>query len=78
LERFLELEGDEHARALLRQATAAVLAGEPPGRREFNFNTFDVTLDAEAGTVRLEDVLDTSEAGSLQLGLAEFLAALSR
>jgi len=44
----------------------------------FNFNCYDVTLDAEAGSVLLEDVLDASPAGTAEFKLAEFVAEMAK
>ena len=50
---FIDLEGDDGAQLLRRAA-----ADRRFGRRTMNFNCFDVIIDADAGTVTLEDALE--------------------
>lgn len=45
--------------------------------REFTFNRFNICLDFQNGNVRVEDELDTSEAGSCSVSLADFASALN-
>ena len=78
LSAFLDTDATPDVRAMLRVAASEVLAGTPPGRRMFNFNCYDVTLDAEAGSVLLEDVLDASPAGTAEFKLAEFVAEMAK
>lgn len=77
LDQFLREEASPQVRAKLREATSAVMSGEPPGRRVLNFNRFDVTLEADTGAATIEDVLDTSSAGKLVLPLLSLLDVLS-
>jgi hypothetical protein len=74
LEQFLSEECTPYVRDLIKEALNATA----PPRKRFEFNRFEVTIDREAGTVSIDDVLDATSAGELQLPLAEFAAALDR
>ncbi|TDD17096.1 hypothetical protein E1218_28580 [Kribbella turkmenica] len=51
--RFFEDEVNEYVRALL----LAEIGRRDRGRAEFTFNTVDVLIDVDAGTVKLADIL---------------------
>jgi hypothetical protein len=74
LEEFFAQECTPHVRHLLEKALAAAA---PPGQR-FEFNRFEITIDRDAGTILIEDVLDATDAGALRVPLEEFVAALRR
>jgi hypothetical protein len=73
LERFLVEECTPHVRRLLEDAIADLSA-----RRHFEFNQFEVTIERDKKLVVLQDVLDATETGQLQIGLGEFVSALVR
>jgi hypothetical protein len=50
---FIDLEGPDGPQ-VLRQA----VVDRRLGQRTMTFNCFDVTIDADAGTVTLEDAID--------------------
>jgi hypothetical protein len=75
LHQFLDQEATPHVRELLLQALSTM--DEAKGVREFTFNRFNVLVDTQKGTVALQDDLDTSEIGELELSLTEFAAALA-
>ena len=54
---FIDLEGQAGAEALRAAAEA-----RRHGKREMNFNCFDVIIDADAGTVTFDDVLNADMA----------------
>lgn len=65
-----------HERALLLGAIENWDVGRPPARQQLTFNRFEFTLDAEQGTVLLEDILDATDGGSEVLSLQELKSAL--
>jgi hypothetical protein len=74
LDRFLEIEATDFVINLLRQA----LRDHMPQIRHFDFNTHEVTIDHEQGTVLIEDVLDGTGAGTLLVPIAGFITALDK
>jgi hypothetical protein len=58
---------------LLHEISTLGQAGQP-SVRTYAFNRFN--LHIESGLVRLQDDLDTSEAGEIVIGLPAFVAAL--
>jgi hypothetical protein len=74
LEEFLNEECTPYVRRLLEEALADATAH----CRRFEFNRFEITVDRQKGVVLIEDVLDGSDTGLLQVPLSEFIAALDR
>jgi hypothetical protein len=74
LEQFLHEECTPHVRKLICDA----VAGREPARQrqEFELNSFNLALDFEAGRATLEDETDATPSGSVDLALADLLAAL--
>ncbi len=73
LQEFFEDDG----RQLGQRALLAFIAEVPAmGKRQFNFNRFDLLVDREKGEVVLEDVLDGSPAGSCRVLFSEFVRAI--
>jgi len=77
LKQFLEEDCDAGIRQMLlteinRHATVRTAVV-----REFNFNRFDVYLDFQSESVRVDDDLDTSEAGSCTIPMTDFASALN-
>jgi hypothetical protein len=72
LEQFLREECTPHVRKLICDAAAS----REPARQEFEFNRFNLALDFEAGRATLEDETDATPSGSVDLALADLLAAL--
>jgi len=73
---FLGEEVTPDVRKLLLQALSAI--GEAKGVREFAFNRFNLVVDTHRGTVSLQDDLDASENGEVEMSIPEFAAALTR
>jgi len=65
-----------YERAALLGAIEHWEAGRQPARQQLTFNRFEFTLDAEQGTVLLEDVLDATDLGSEVFSLEELRSAL--
>lgn len=76
LEDLVVHECKPETRAMLLKAIGECTASGEPSRRRFEFNRFEVTLDARTSTARIEDVLDPSEGGELEISLSELEAAL--
>lgn len=74
LESFLSEDCTENARTLLEDAindTGRV-------RIHFDFNRFEVTIEREKNVVILQDDLDTTDAGTVLMPIAEFATVLKR
>jgi hypothetical protein len=71
LEQFLREECTPHVRSLICDAAA-----KSDGRREFEFNRFNLTLDLESRRALISDELDVSPGGETDLPLDEFLSAV--
>lgn len=74
LAEFLEYEMDSTVRQRLKDAMA-----DPEPRkalREFAFNRFNVTLDFERKMAVVDDELDPSPEGSVELALEQFAQLL--
>lgn len=78
LDQFLTEECTPYVRDLVRSGLDAGRSGAGPRRKRFEFNQFEVTFDLDEGDVLIEDVLDTTEAGSQRIPIAEFSAALNK
>jgi len=76
--RFLRDEANSYVRQQLLRHISNCRAGIVQGRRTFEFNEFDVTIDCESSTVTLEDELDVEPSGEARFSLEEFSAALWR
>jgi hypothetical protein len=78
VEQFL----NEECTAYVRMQLQAWLAGKgidrQPEPRRWEFNRFEVSLEATGDTITLEDILDPTEAGRVRLSVAEFAAALAK
>lgn len=70
-------ERTPYVRDLLRQNIEAAVVGAGPRRRRFEFNRFEVTIDADEDCILIEDVLDGTATGEDRVVIAEFLKALS-
>jgi hypothetical protein len=73
LQQFLTYECTPHVRELLTRAMAEPSAS--PWR--FEFNRFEVSLQADGQSVLIVDVLDLSEAGEQRVTTGQFLQDLS-
>ena len=70
LDQFVEYEMNPTVRQLLKDAMA-----DPEPRkalREFTFDRFNVTLDFERRVAVVDDELDPSPAGSVEMDLEQF------
>jgi hypothetical protein len=76
LDQFLEEDATPQVRQLLRNAISALDQSKGAQTREFTFNRFNLRIDATNGVVTLEDDLDTSEAGRIEIELPVFVDAL--
>lgn len=76
LGQFLSEECTPHVRKLLSDALAERSSGR--ATRELELNRFNVILDFERGLVVIEDELDVTPAGTVQVTIGEFVAALAR
>jgi hypothetical protein len=74
LDQFLAEECTPYVRRLLEEA----LADTSSQRHHFEFNRFEVTFERETDIAILEDVLDTTPAGTQRVPLAELASALGR
>jgi hypothetical protein len=72
LAEFLKEEGSDYVRELLRKA----FKDRDAMYRKFEFNRFEVTIDRAAGSVLLEDVLDSGDGGAERIQIAELASAL--
>jgi hypothetical protein len=64
--------------AVLRGLIAEALAEGAPAGQTFELNRFEVTIDRDAGSAVIEDLLDTGPAGTEHLPLAELVQAIER
>ncbi len=71
LQRFLDDECDSCIRGLLE----AALGESQPSIRSFSFNGFDITIDREAETVLVVDVLEANV--TQRVSIAELAEALT-
>lgn len=78
LQRFLQDEASSQVRQLLLRHISDCRAGVVHGRRTFEFNQFDVTIDCESNMAIVEDELNVSPTGKASWSLEEFSAALWR
>jgi hypothetical protein len=78
LDQFLAEECIPYAQGLLNSALEAVETGTAPAKNRFEFNRFEVTIDAEKNEVVLEDVLDATDAGTQTVALQELEKGLRR
>lgn len=78
LEQFLREEANSHVRELLLGAVSAHGVNPATAQQKFEFNRFEVTLDFLGDIALIEDVLDPTESGEVQLQLAEFVNCLSQ
>ena len=74
LDRFLADEANDDVRGLLREALHDLSV---PLRR-FELNLFEVTIDHEARSVVIDDVLDATEAGTIIIPIAELASAIKK
>lgn len=77
LRQFLAQDCDSQVRQKLLAEINSHGAVRTDVVREFNFNRFNVYLDFQNGSVRVEDELDTTEAGSCYMPIADFARALT-
>jgi hypothetical protein len=63
IERFFEVEVDEHMRRVLVEE----LRSRTTGSRYFTFNIFNVQMDFDDGMATIEDELDAANPASLPL-----------
>jgi hypothetical protein len=77
LEQFVEEECTPYVKQMISRALDAAETGASPALQHFEFNRFDLTIDAEEGMVTLQDVLDATAAGSQQISLHEFAVAIN-
>ena len=77
LDEFIIGECTPYVRKLLCDALACRVDPGVARRMRFELNRFEVTLSFEDKTALLEDVLDTSPAGSRLLRFDELLARLA-
>ena len=78
LERFLREEATEHVRQLLLRHLSECKTGTATGKRTFEFNRFNVTIDCDGKHVTLDDDLDIEPSGQASWPLDEFVSALWR
>lgn len=79
LHEFFEDDGATSCVRQLLLQTMSELEQSKDGRlREFSFNRFIVRMDSGTGIVKLQDDLDPSEAGELEMTFSKFAAALRR
>jgi hypothetical protein len=78
LDSFLREEVTEHVRQLLLRYISDCKTGSALGKRTFEFNRFDVTIDCDAKLVTLEDDLDPGSSGQASWPFDEFASALWR
>jgi hypothetical protein len=76
--RFLKDEASSHVRQLLLRHISDCRSGSVHGKRTFEFNQFNVTIDSESNTVTIEDELDADPSGESRCSLEEFSVALWR
>ena len=76
LDQFMKEECTAYVRGLLLTALDAAQSGGSPARQRFEFNRFEVTIDANENLVALEDVLDPEASGAQNIPLEEFAAAM--
>lgn len=76
LSQFIREECTPRVRSILLDALSASMTGTAPTRRHFEFNRFEVTLDAKDDIALIEDVLDASDAGMERVQLSELISAL--
>ena len=72
LNQFIVEECTRHVRDLLLSAIHERTDGRIASAPKFEFNRFEVTIDAADGAVLLEDVLDASDSGVQKVSLEEF------
>lgn len=77
LNEFLAEDCEEHVRKMLISEINTYFTTKADVVREFTFNRFNVRLNFQDGSAKIEDELDTSEDGSFSFSLAEFVAALN-
>ncbi len=73
LEQFLSEECTPYVRKLICAAAAEI---SKPIRREFEFNRFNLVLDFQTGRAAIDDELDVSPAGSVEIPLDALLTAI--
>jgi hypothetical protein len=78
LDQILAEECIPYVRGLLNSALEAVKTGTAPAKNRFEFDRFEVTIDAEKNEVVLEDVLDATDAGKQTVALQELEKGLQR
>jgi hypothetical protein len=78
LENFLREEATEHVRQLLLRHLSECKTGAATGKRTFEFNRYNVTIDVDGKQVTLEDDLDVGPSGRASWPLEEFVSALWR
>jgi hypothetical protein len=71
LAQFISEECTPYVRDLVRAALAEVRSGTAPPTKRFEFNRFELTIDAEDGVALLEDVLDAGAGGTQSVSLQE-------
>ena len=69
LENFLREEATEHVRQLLLRHLSECKAGAATGKRTFEFNRFNVTIDVDRKQVTLEGDFDVGPSGQTSLPL---------
>ena len=72
LDQFLAEECSSYVRQLLESAIKDASNLRP----HFEFNRFEVTVNRDAASVIIEDVLDATDSGSQQLSLSDFVKVL--
>ena len=78
LQRFLRDEANSYVRQLLLSHISDCRAGLAHGRRTFEFNQFNVTIDCESHIAVIEDELNLTPGGETFYSLEDFLVALWR
>ena len=78
LTQFLEEDATDKIRQLLMQSIASLEQSNERRVQDFTFNRFNVRIDSEQALVTLEDELDTSEQGKIEIPLAIFTLALTK
>lgn len=78
LEQFLKEEANSHVCGLILEAVHEHERHPDEAQRRFEFNRFEVTLDFIGDTALIEDALDPSSSGEVQLQLSEFVGQVSR
>ena len=76
IQQFLREEATPEIRALLLRALDGRQSDANRQRQEFEFNKFDVLIDFQAGTVKIDDDLDISAGGEETCSIEEFESLL--